>query len=589
MKILPKPAPTGWAKALGYTVIVCVSMILLVGCPDEPGGTPTPVNNDVDDDGVLNADDVDDDNDGLIEISSLEQLHNMRYDLTGNSYKMNAADAGNTAGAPTTATADCTTPTDGIYLCGYELTQNLDFDLDGDGSTYTANQDGTYTLDSGDAAPYFVTSAGGWEPIGDSADVSNAFDAVFDGNGFTIANMTISHDAATIGLFGTIGTGTGSVIRDVGLTDVLVENTSSDTFNFIGGITGLHNPGALITASYVTGIVDGGPGGDQSIGCLVGSLFGSITASSADCSVTGGSGNNNAVGGLAGQHSGNITSSYAAGSVNSGDGERVRIGGLVGQIASGGTITASYASGNVNGSSGDGDQVGGLVGSVDGVITASYASGNVDGGSGDGDQVGGLAGRADAIITASYATGNVDGGTSTDTGDYAGSLFGIQPAGYIIASYGFGTTANGPAGGVSTMPSGVTAATALTVANTGGVGCDNSAYTTQAACTATSKAAGVWSVPDCSPPGSGATDGVDYTRFNSMAACTATMKEASNWLTVSWNDAGDNTQNAWVFATGKAPRLRYADYDGTGTEFDCSMFPASVNCGSDEIPGQPGQ
>ena len=49
---------------------------------------------------------------------------------------------------------------------------NLDFDADGDGSTWTRALDGTLTLDDGDNnATYFAIptggASGGWVPIGD--------------------------------------------------------------------------------------------------------------------------------------------------------------------------------------------------------------------------------------------------------------------------------------------------------------------------------------------------------------------------------------------------------------------------------------
>ena len=87
------------------------------------------------------TEDIDDDNDGLIEIHDLTMLHNMRYNLAGTTYDDEEADTdpgdpGITTGGPTEETDNCKTATGGLYLCGYELMQDLDFDTDGDG-TYT--------------------------------------------------------------------------------------------------------------------------------------------------------------------------------------------------------------------------------------------------------------------------------------------------------------------------------------------------------------------------------------------------------------------------------------------------------------------
>ncbi len=130
---------------------------------------------DTDRDGIADTVDVDDDNDGLIEIATLTELHNIRYNLSGTSYDTDEDDAadntGTTAGAPTAATGNCETPVDGsapsIYLCGYELAADLDFDTDGNGTWVDNN--GTYTLDSTDNnSVYFPieNGNGGWQPIG---------------------------------------------------------------------------------------------------------------------------------------------------------------------------------------------------------------------------------------------------------------------------------------------------------------------------------------------------------------------------------------------------------------------------------------
>ena len=51
---------------------------------------------DSDGDGIPDTEDVDDDNDGLIEIHNLDMLYNMRYNLDATSYKTSASDTGTT-------------------------------------------------------------------------------------------------------------------------------------------------------------------------------------------------------------------------------------------------------------------------------------------------------------------------------------------------------------------------------------------------------------------------------------------------------------------------------------------------------------
>ena len=520
-------------------------------CPDVPNADDQSA-------GLACDDDIDDDNDGLIEIWSLEHLHNMRYNLDGSSYKTTEAGTGDTTGAPTAPTADCTVAVGGVYLCGYELAQNLDFDLDGDGASYT----GDGALDDGDnAEPYFVTSAGGWEPIGTRID---PFVTIFDGGGYTIRNLAIRRDQTNIALFGVINT--GAHIRNVGLAGALIDYSgSSGGAVYVGHLVGLMNNGA-ITASYAAGgNVKGGEGDIDYVGGLVGLMS-----------------------------NGAITASYAAGgSVEGGAGSTDYVGGLVGSQLNG-TITASHTAVDVDGGEGDSDHAGGLVGNqlVAGAVTASYAAGSVTGGGGDRDRAGGLVGdQSGGTITASYATGDVDGGAGT--GDRAGALTGRQSA-TISASYGFGEPTGGESAAVSTKPAGVDAATGLTAVNA--ARCSDHTYTTETACTAATLtiAAGTWDANtfSCSPPGTNPTAGVDYTAFSDEPSCTSPTahKVVETWTT--WSNAGDGTLDAWIFAAGKSPRLRYADYDGSsGSAYACSLFPAGVTCGANggPLPGQPAQ
>ena len=60
---------------------------------------------------------------------------------------------------------------------------------------------------------------------------------------------------------------------------------------------------------------------------------------------------------------------------------------------------------------------------------------------------------------------------------------------------------------------------------------------------------------------------------------TAAQLTAAN-AGAAWNNAVDNTLGAWDFGTNEQiPALNYADYDGAGTVFDCSQFPANA-CGT---------
>ena len=366
---------------------------------------------------------VDRDGNGLIEIDDLTELHNMRHNLAGTSYKSGAAAVDNSLGCPD---AGC---------IGYELMRDLDFDADKDGRTWSGSAESGFRLDGGDSQAYYFPVSGrvgGWLPIGGEDD---PFAAVFDGNGYTISNLAISRAQSYVGLFGYMET--NAAIRNLGLVDNFAHPRNFAANLYVGGLVGQMFNGS-ITASYATGVVAGGSHAEGRAGGLVGL-----------------------------QSGGAITASYVTGVVDGGGGRTDYVGGLVGQ-QNGGSITASYATGVAAGGEGTGDYVGGLVGyQGGGSITASYATGVVDGGEGFSDNAGGLVGeQRGGSITASYATGVADGGGGGR--DLAGGLVGRKSGGSITASYGFGGAtgeAEGSAG--SEKPDGVTASFQLTAANAG--------------------------------------------------------------------------------------------------------------------------
>ena len=310
--------------------------------------------------------DVDDDDDGLIEIHDLETLNAIRYQLDGTSYRATAGATGITEGCPNNV------------CIGYELMKNLDFN-DDDSYSSTANR-------------ITWTTGTGWQPIGDS--LFNAFRGEFEGNGFTIYNLKIARNGVSgIGLFGY--TGSETKITNVGLLSVDIIGNSG-----VGGLVG-HN-GGTITNSYAVGSILG----DRYAGGLVGyNLNGTITNSYAVSSVSA----NRNVGGLVGRNGGTIMNSYATGSVSG----VVWVGGLAGYNANS-TIINSYASSSVSGDR----VVGGLVGRNRGIITNSYATSSVLGDK----NVGGLVGdNRNGTITNSYWDINISG--------IAGSTNGISANG----------------------------------------------------------------------------------------------------------------------------------------------------------------
>ena len=366
--------------------------------------------------------DYDADDDGLIEITSLAQLDVIRHDLDGDGVSVHAdyAAAFPNAMDEMGCFAGCS---------GYELAANLDFDTNGSGRA-----------DAGDA---YWNDGYGWLPIGDP-ETEFRFNATFDGNGHTIANLYIRWtDAGHIGFFR--ATGEDAVIRNLGLTALRIAGGADR----VGGLVG-DNDGAIVN-SYTTGRVAGG----GRVGGLVGFNSGNVSGSYSSVPVAG---SGDRVGGLVGSSSGSISDSYATGAVN---GEGNHVGGLVGVIGdnSDGSISNSHATGNV---AGDGGNVGGLVGFSGGSINDSHATGSV---TGEGSSVGGLAGFSRGAIIASYATGSVTGesgyvgglvgyshraitasyatGSVAGEGSNVGGLVGYNNGGAITASYATGSVTEG--------------------------------------------------------------------------------------------------------------------------------------------------
>ena len=309
--------------------------------------------------GATDSVDYDIDSDGLIEVDSLDQLDAMRHDLDGDGVSTNAAYFSNDFTTPAAGMgcpvadhdSDANTP-DQPTCTGYELTADLDFNTD-----TGSDSGGTAVIDASD--DYYNTGSG-WLPIGDdsSSGGSSAYNATFEGNGYSISNLFISRSSTDdVGLFGAASA--TSAIRNVGLVDVAV--TGSD---YTGALIGTAY--GAVDSVYSTGSVTGA--GD--VGGLMGYMNsgGAMQRSYSTASVTG-SGDD--IGGLVGNNIGTLTASYATGAVTGVD----YVGGLVGansralNSSDSGSIIASYATGEV---SGTGSDVGGLVGVNAGTITNSY-------------------------------------------------------------------------------------------------------------------------------------------------------------------------------------------------------------------------
>ena len=326
-----------------------------------PDNCPAVANDQTEDnepDGVGDACDVDDDNDGLIELYDYAMLDNMRHNPDGSSYKTSAADSGlhTTAGMPATKPALCNAFDFDTNLCGYELGASFAF-------------------------------PGDWVPLPDRnpnpAIFLGSFGGIFEGNGYILSNLNYTDDTRldTVGgLFDVIDKG-NVIVRNLRLTGS-IKTSMSTTGVGLGGIVGTVSGGNLIAVSSKVVLTSGGK---RTVGGLVGGLTTkaptlAIRNSFADGEVSG-SGDLGGLVGLLLSLAAMIADSYAIGAVTGSAAEKENVGGLVGQAFFGPSVSVatSYARGPVDGNAGA-DKVGGLVGvqpSIGELFTNSYHSGNV--------------------------------------------------------------------------------------------------------------------------------------------------------------------------------------------------------------------
>ena len=335
-----------------YVFILCLGLFIVQPASAQ-NDDPTAVCANENDD-ISGNEDVDEDNDGLIELCYLEDLDAMRYNRYGNYLKKNLS----------TLSAGCLNNS----CRGYELVRDLDF-----------NDDASYISTSNKV---IWTTGEGWQPIGSitagscTNQYSRCFSATFEGNGYRIFNLQINRGNADGIAFFDVNNG---FIRNIGLSGVQVEgrrnvgglvarnegiimNSNVDgsvtgTSDRVGSLVGENKSNALILNSYGQGRVVG----SSLVGGLSGPNRGRIINSYATADV---SGRGWTLGGLVAQNLGSlgrVINSYATGSVSS-DGSVLaaeRLGGLLGYIGDNAQVINSYAIGNVAGS---GATIGGLIG-----------------------------------------------------------------------------------------------------------------------------------------------------------------------------------------------------------------------------------
>ena len=247
-----------------------------------------------------------------------------------------------------------------------------------------------------------------WTPIGTS---SSSYTGTFDGGGHTITGLTVTGSDQYAGLFGYINS--GGKVMNVVLEDVQI--TSDNSSGSVGGVAG--NSWGTIENCSVSGSVSG----TTFAGGVVGSQWGgSITGCNSSATVNAG----NAAGGVAGltDSGATLTACYATDDVtlvSNGTGTYYA-GGVVGDNINRSTVIACYAWGSVTGSGSGTIYVGGVTGTnEESTLQACYhAKGAVSCPDGT---TGGVTGRNykffnDPVITACYWGSNPDTGIGYNEG-----------------------------------------------------------------------------------------------------------------------------------------------------------------------------
>ncbi len=215
-----------------------------------------------------------------------------------------------------------------------------------------------------------------WEPIGYSSWYP--FCATFNGNGFTISNLTISTAASYQGLIG--------VAYEANIKNVKLKDPQIKAGRYVGALCGYIVEDSTVSNCSVEG---GSIEGYSTVGGLVGEAY---YTDFGDC--------------------------WSSATVTS---EAHHVGGVVATISAS-TIDNCYNTGTINGSW---HYIGGVIGSAsDSEVSGCYNSGDVIGDVDNSNHVGGVVGNSIYYISACYNTGSVSGGS------YVGGIVGSSMAIY---------------------------------------------------------------------------------------------------------------------------------------------------------------
>ncbi|MCH9664546.1 MAG: hypothetical protein K0U41_01715, partial [Gammaproteobacteria bacterium] len=277
---------------------------------DDGGPAGRAVNDvvDHDGDGFNGIDDVDDDGDGLIEITTLAEMLRVSNDLKGTSFDGSTLGCGNSV-----RTERCN---------GYELIADID-----------------------------LSSQTQWSSIGNcylsNCDDAQSFSGVFEGNNHIISNLTMTETTGSpaLGLFGST---VNSTIRNVHIRNLNIDLVFS-RFQYAGALVGRSKLSSITNSSATGNIINDAYDSrvrPTAVGGLVGSCVNTTIISSASQMgriMTNGEGIGGLVGGC---ESGQIFNSYSqVGLIESlpANGRSSYVGGLIGDVGSATELRGVYS------------------------------------------------------------------------------------------------------------------------------------------------------------------------------------------------------------------------------------------------------
>lgn len=191
-----------------------------------------------------------------------------------------------------------------------------------------------------------------WTPIGNENDDDKIYKGVFNGNGFTVSNMSITYFTGTknIGLYGLFGLLEGT-IKNTNVSGNINCSETYDYYCFIGGLTGYSDFGSIVNCvSTVNITITATTLSASDIGGIVGSNYGEVIGCTNKGNIYMVKGNSSPIGGIAGLSAGIIDRCENQGELES---YTTYIGGIVGYkyMESGyydnPWITNSFNSGNI--------------------------------------------------------------------------------------------------------------------------------------------------------------------------------------------------------------------------------------------------